>query len=89
MLPSGSLSSISEKVWTLPILFLPRLMILLSQFHLAPDPAAWGSNISHAEPDDALHDPRRDHNSQNVFTGRGFQNVGCMALLCACILGIL
>ncbi|KAJ7935919.1 glycoside hydrolase family 16 protein [Mycena leptocephala] len=70
MLPSGSLSSISEK------------------FHLAPDPAAWGSNISHAEPDDALHDPRRDHNSQNVFTGRGFQNVGCMALLCACILGI-
>ncbi|KAJ7852397.1 beta-glucan synthesis-associated protein [Mycena olivaceomarginata] len=26
---------------------------------LAPDPASWGSAITHAEPDDALHDPAK------------------------------
>ncbi|KAJ7913846.1 beta-glucan synthesis-associated [Mycena leptocephala] len=58
------------------------------KFHLAPDPAAWGSDISHAEADDALHDPRHDHNTHNVFTGRGIQNVGCIVLMCLCIVGL-
>ncbi|KAJ7124630.1 beta-glucan synthesis-associated protein [Mycena crocata] len=58
------------------------------KFHLAPDPAAWGSDISHAEADDALHDPRRDRHTHNVFTGRGIQNVGCILLLCLCIVGL-
>ncbi|KAJ7693039.1 glycoside hydrolase family 16 protein [Mycena rosella] len=51
------------------------------KFHLAPDPAAWGSDISHAEADDALHDPGRDHNNNNIFTSRGFQNIGCIVVL--------
>ncbi|KAJ7438652.1 beta-glucan synthesis-associated protein [Mycena galericulata] len=68
----------------------PSLQPSISEkFHLAPDPAAWGSDISHAEADDALHDPRReiaaDH---NVFTSRGFQNVGCIALLCLAIVAL-
>ncbi|KAJ6557640.1 beta-glucan synthesis-associated [Mycena capillaripes] len=59
------------------------------KYHLAPDPEAWGSDISHAEADDALHDPRRDYsNTRNVFTSRGLQNVGCMLLLCLCILAL-
>ncbi|KAJ7086832.1 beta-glucan synthesis-associated [Mycena belliarum] len=61
---------------------------LSEKFHLAPDPSAWGSDISHAEADDALHDPRRDHNSNNLFTGRGFQNIGCIVLLCVAIVGL-
>ncbi|KAF7366334.1 GH16 domain-containing protein [Mycena sanguinolenta] len=58
------------------------------KFHLAADPAGWGLDISHAEPDDALHDPRSDHNTHNIFTGRGVQNVGCLAFLCLCIVGL-
>ncbi|KAF7360597.1 GH16 domain-containing protein [Mycena venus] len=58
------------------------------KFHLAPDPAAWGSDVRHAEPDDSLHDPRNDHNTHNVFTGRGIQNVGCIIVLCLCIVGL-
>ncbi|KAK7044468.1 GH16 domain-containing protein [Favolaschia claudopus] len=58
------------------------------KFHLAPDPAAWGSDITHAEADDALHDPRHDKKSGNIFTGRGFENVGCIALLCIAIVGL-
>ncbi|KAJ7445868.1 beta-glucan synthesis-associated [Mycena latifolia] len=58
------------------------------KFHLAPDPAAWGSDISHAEADDALHDPQRDHNTHNIFTGRGLQNVGCIVVLLLCIVGL-
>ncbi|KAJ7717021.1 glycoside hydrolase family 16 protein [Mycena metata] len=58
------------------------------KFHLAPDPAAWGSDISHAEADDSLHDPRNDHTSGNIFTGRGLQNVGCIAVLCIAIVGL-
>ncbi|KAJ7717421.1 beta-glucan synthesis-associated, partial [Mycena maculata] len=59
------------------------------RFHLAPDPVAWGSDISHAEADDALHGPRRDVCSHNIFTVRGVQNVGCMAFLALCIVGLL
>ncbi|KAJ7346342.1 beta-glucan synthesis-associated [Mycena albidolilacea] len=58
------------------------------KFHLAPDPASWGSAITHAEPDDALHDPRNDRNGHNIFTGRGLQNVGCLVLMCLCIVGL-
>ncbi|KAJ6467111.1 glycoside hydrolase family 16 protein [Mycena vitilis] len=61
-----------------------------TQFHLTPDPAAWGSDINFPEADDALHapDPRRDRSSHNVFTGRGCQNVGCLILLCVSIVGL-
>ncbi|KAF8206858.1 beta-glucan synthesis-associated protein-domain-containing protein, partial [Mycena galopus ATCC 62051] len=58
------------------------------KFHLAADPAGWGLDISHPEADDALHDPRGDQNTHNVFTGRGIQNVGCLVLLCLIIVGI-
>ncbi|KAJ7261149.1 beta-glucan synthesis-associated [Mycena rebaudengoi] len=58
------------------------------KFHLAPDPAAWGSDISHAEADDVLHDPRRDRKSNNIFTSRGLSNVGCIALLALIIVGV-
>jgi len=58
------------------------------KFHLAPDPAGWGLDISHAEADDALHDPRNDKNSRDVLTGRGLQNVGCLVLLCLIIVGV-
>ncbi|KAJ6570509.1 beta-glucan synthesis-associated [Mycena vulgaris] len=61
---------------------------LSEKFHLAPDPAAWGSDISHAEADDALHDPRHDRNTHNIFTSRGIQNVGCIVVLCLCIVGL-
>ncbi|KAJ6456683.1 beta-glucan synthesis-associated protein [Mycena sanguinolenta] len=61
---------------------------IAEKFHLAPDPAGWGLDISHAEPDDALHDPRHDFNAHNIFTVRGFQNVGCLVALCLCILGV-
>ncbi|KAF7351551.1 GH16 domain-containing protein [Mycena sanguinolenta] len=70
---SGSLKSLSEK------------------FQLASDPTSWGSDLSYAEPDDALHDPRRDDTSGDLrylFTVRGFQNVGCVALLAVCILAL-
>ncbi|KAJ6459006.1 beta-glucan synthesis-associated [Mycena sanguinolenta] len=70
---TGSLKSISEK------------------FQLASDPTSWGSDISYAEPDDALHDPRREDTSGDLrylFTVRGFQNVGCVALLAACLLAL-
>ncbi|KAF7341851.1 GH16 domain-containing protein [Mycena sanguinolenta] len=39
---------------------------IAEKFHLAPDPAGWGLDISHAEPDDALHDPRHDFNAHNA-----------------------
>ncbi|KAJ7805406.1 glycoside hydrolase family 16 protein [Mycena olivaceomarginata] len=58
------------------------------KFQLAPDPAAWGADVSYAEPDDALHDPHRDHTGHHIFTGRGLQNVGCMAVLALCILAL-
>ncbi|KAJ7052502.1 glycoside hydrolase family 16 protein [Mycena amicta] len=67
----------------------PSLKPSLSEkYHLAADPAAWGSDISHAEADDALHDPRRDYASHNVFTARGVQNVGCILLICCLIVGL-
>ncbi|KAF7327601.1 GH16 domain-containing protein [Mycena kentingensis (nom. inval.)] len=80
-LPPSRTASISSRT--------PSLAPSLSdKYHLAPDPAAWGSNVSYPEPDDALHDPRGDHHTHNVFTGRGLQNVGCIFLLCLCIVGL-
>ncbi|KAF7784634.1 hypothetical protein Agabi119p4_799 [Agaricus bisporus var. burnettii] len=59
------------------------------KYSLAPDPQAWGSNISpnYVEPDDYLHnpDPRRDRKNDTggtIFTYRGLTNVGCLTLLC-------
>ncbi|KAJ6470524.1 beta-glucan synthesis-associated [Mycena sanguinolenta] len=58
------------------------------KFHLAPDPAGWGLDISHAEPDDALHDPRRDKGNGGMLSGRGIENVGCLVVLCLAIVGL-
>ena len=78
-----------------------KLLLLLTlrlylQYSLSPDPSSWGANISpnHAEPDDYLHnpDPRRDRKNDkggNVFTPRGFANLGCLALLVAGIVTLL
>ncbi|KAF7320123.1 Glycoside hydrolase family 16 protein [Mycena kentingensis (nom. inval.)] len=57
-----------------------------SVFSLSPDPAAWGADINHQEPDDFLHnpDPKRDRridNDHNVFTFRGLSNLGCLLIL--------
>ncbi|KAJ7749981.1 glycoside hydrolase family 16 protein [Mycena metata] len=65
-----------------------RMASISEKFHLAPDPTAWGANISQPEPDDALHDPRRDPPNRNIFTLRGLQNVGCMAILLVAIVGL-
>ncbi|KAJ7071182.1 beta-glucan synthesis-associated [Mycena amicta] len=56
------------------------------KFSLSPDPAAWGADISHTEPDDFLHnpDPRRDRKNDsdhNIFTLRGVSNLGCLFVL--------
>ncbi|KAJ7634387.1 beta-glucan synthesis-associated [Roridomyces roridus] len=58
------------------------------KFQLAPDPTSWGPDINQPEPDDMLHDPRRDSPSHNIFTGRGFQNLGCITLLALVIVGL-
>ncbi|KII93777.1 glycoside hydrolase family 16 protein [Plicaturopsis crispa FD-325 SS-3] len=67
----------------------PGAPSISDKFSLSPDPAAWGSDLSpnHAEPDDYLHnpDPRRDRKNDkggNVFTYRGFTNLGCLVVLC-------
>ncbi|KAJ7186059.1 beta-glucan synthesis-associated protein [Mycena filopes] len=66
-----------------------RMESISEKFHLAADPTAWGANISQPEADDALHDPRReDGRGRNVFTARGLQNVGCMAVLLLLIIGL-
>ncbi|KAF7295651.1 GH16 domain-containing protein [Mycena indigotica] len=61
---------------------------LSGKYHLTADPTEWGVDISRPEPDDTLHDPRRDKKSHNVFTRRGILNVGCIALLAAILLGL-
>ena len=62
------------------------------KFSLSPDPSSWGANLSpnYSEPDDYLHnpDPKRDRKNDqggNIFTFRGFTNLGCLILL---VLGI-
>ncbi|CAK5262386.1 unnamed protein product [Mycena citricolor] len=68
-----------------------RTASISEKYNLAPDPTTWGSalDLSRPEPDDALHDPRRGNiRSGSIFTGRGLQNVGCIALLCVCIVGL-
>lgn len=71
--------------------------INVEQFALAPDPASWGiGDISGTIPedDDALHNPSpaRDlkfDNDHNIFTARGFANIGCLALMVLCITTLL
>ncbi|KDR85358.1 hypothetical protein GALMADRAFT_218450 [Galerina marginata CBS 339.88] len=65
------------------------------KYSLSPDPTAWGSNLSpdFVEPDDYLHDPdpRRDRkldHGGNIFTYRGFTNLGFLILLCLGLLGL-
>jgi len=56
------------------------------KFSLSPDPAAWGADVNHQEPDDFLHnpDPKRDRKTDSdhqVFTLRGAGNLGCLLIL--------
>lgn len=64
------------------------------QYSLAGDPASWGSDFSHVEPDDYLHnpDPIRDRKTDrlgSIFTWRGFTNLGCLILLGLCVVTLL
>ncbi|KAK7045027.1 GH16 domain-containing protein [Favolaschia claudopus] len=59
------------------------------KYHLAADPASWGYDITHAEPDDGLHDPRSDDRSSfSIFNMRSISNVGCVLLLSVLILAL-
>jgi beta-glucanase (GH16 family) len=65
------------------------------KYSLSPDPTAWGSNLSpdFPEADDYLHnpDPRRDRkldHGGNIFTYRGFTNLGFLILLCLGLLAL-
>lgn len=71
-------------------------LIVCSQFSLSPDPSAWGGDLSlsHAEPDDYLHnpDPKRDRASDDgghIFTARGLANLGCLVFLAVGIITLL
>jgi len=71
-------------------------LIVCSQFSLSPDPSAWGGDLSlsHAEPDDYLHnpDPKRDRVSDDgghIFTARGLANLGCIVFLAIGIITLL
>ncbi|KAJ7315025.1 beta-glucan synthesis-associated [Mycena albidolilacea] len=88
--PRGSYAASEDSRYALPGRDRPSSLnpSISEKFHLAPDPTEWGLDISHAEADDALHDPRDDHNTHNILTGRGLQNVGCIVLLCLCIVGL-
>ncbi|KAJ7847747.1 beta-glucan synthesis-associated [Mycena olivaceomarginata] len=88
--PRGSYATSEDSRYALPGRDRPSSLnpSISEKFHLAPDPTEWGLDISHAEADDALHDPRDDHNTHNILTGRGLQNVGCIVLLCLCIVGL-
>jgi len=77
-------------------LVLLGFLIVFLQFSLSPDPSAWGADLSlsHAEPDDYLHnpDPKRDRindKAGNIFTVRGLANLGCLALLSLGIITLL
>ncbi|KAJ7905030.1 glycoside hydrolase family 16 protein [Mycena leptocephala] len=68
---------------------------LAEKYSLAPDPTQWGSNLSPnlAEPDDALHNPELkggkfvDPSLFSIST-RGITNIGCLVVLCLCILAL-
>nr|GAT60377.1 predicted protein [Mycena chlorophos] len=67
----------------------PSMSASLSEkFHLSADPTEWGADVSRPEPDDALHDPRRDIRNGTVFTGRGFWNIGCIAILATVLIAL-
>ncbi|THH13369.1 hypothetical protein EW146_g6838 [Bondarzewia mesenterica] len=61
---------------------------IADKFSLSPDPSSWGADLSPnvREPDDFLHnpDPKRDRKNDqggNIFTYRGFINLGCLAII--------
>lgn len=61
---------------------------LSEKYSLSPSPQTWGTplHMNNEEPDDFLHnpDPRRDRKNDfagNIFTRRGLENVGCLAIL--------
>ncbi|KAF9269656.1 beta-glucan synthesis-associated [Marasmius fiardii PR-910] len=65
------------------------------KYSLPPDPQEWGTSLtpSFREEDDLLHnpDPARDRKIDrrgNVFTSRGFANLGCVAILVVALVGL-
>ncbi|KAJ7062523.1 beta-glucan synthesis-associated [Mycena amicta] len=64
------------------------------RYHLPADPADWGADFSRPEADDALHDPGPKKSRSggsgrgNIFTRRGFWNIGCIAVLAVILLGL-
>ncbi|KAF5389561.1 hypothetical protein D9757_004144 [Collybiopsis confluens] len=65
------------------------------KFSLSPDPHDWGAAVGPnvRESDDYLHnpDPRRDRKNDKggtFLTARGFANLGCLALLLLCLVGL-
>ncbi|KAF7291215.1 GH16 domain-containing protein [Mycena indigotica] len=61
---------------------------LSDKFQFDADPAVWGISTGAAEADDALHDPKVDYRSHNVFTARGMSNVGCILILALACTGL-
>ncbi|KAF7300811.1 GH16 domain-containing protein [Mycena kentingensis (nom. inval.)] len=62
------------------------------RYNLPADPVDWGAELNRPEPDDALHDPRIDTKpkSRGLFAvaGRGFRNLGCLAVLAVLLIGL-
>ncbi|KAF7306776.1 Beta-glucan synthesis-associated protein [Mycena indigotica] len=84
---SNQTFSSNQSPYSVPTQHAPSVAPSLSdKFSLSPDPAAWGADINHSEPDDFLHnpDPRRDRKNDrdhDVFTLRGVSNLGCLLIL--------
>ncbi|KAF9006595.1 glycoside hydrolase family 16 protein [Cyathus striatus] len=72
-------------------------LTLSEKFTLGPDPSQWGFDVSRdgvIEPDDDLHDPAGDKESEPAkstapkVSFRGLANVGCLSFLCAIFLAL-
>lgn len=69
--------------------------IFYPKFSLSPDPQQWGSDLSLdlVEADDELHKPEKKSSDIEFgelgFTPRGLQNLGCLFVLTAGLLGLL
>ncbi|KAK0467011.1 glycoside hydrolase family 16 protein [Desarmillaria tabescens] len=98
LLPRGSFRNdrrVSEFGETPYTLTNSTMMSLSEKFSLAADPMTWGANLSlnYREPDDALHNPTvRDGKVVDddvlSFSKRGVANVGCLMILCTCLLAL-
>ncbi|KAI4523054.1 hypothetical protein K523DRAFT_208571, partial [Schizophyllum commune Tattone D] len=67
---------------------------IFEQYSLAPDPAAWGSDLNNQDPDDFLHnpDPKRDMRVDmggTICTLRGLENLGCLIFMLSAMITLL